>query len=70
MIDFGSFRSPTLRKIIDHRIISKNLIYSPNKEEEIKCQNIFQIFRKILEEFIVKLLPKQPFFLTNENSVN
>lgn len=52
------------------KTINKRLIYNPNKEEEIKCKNIYELFRKQMEEISSKILPNEPIFYDNENKVN
>ena len=52
------------------KTINKRLIYNPNKEEEIKCKNIYELFRKQMEEVSSKVLPSEPLFYDNENKVN
>ena len=49
--------------------ISRNLIYNPNKEEEIKCKKIFEYFRRALEDISMNILPKEPIFYETEAKV-
>lgn len=62
-------QSSNNKTLQNKKIMSKNLIYIPNKEEEIKCKKIFKSFRLILEEISSKNLPKEPIFADHEAKV-
>jgi len=51
------------------KAVNKRLIYNPNKEEEIKCKGIFDLFRKQMEDISSKFVSKEPIFYENENKV-
>lgn len=66
--EHGNFLTVPVKNEIK-KTINKRLIYNPNKEEEIKCKNIYELFRKQMEEISSKILPNEPLFYDNENKV-